>query len=195
MQSRLFKKALTGSFLTLILCNCVLASDVSASQWKSVTQLAGIASELGMDSPNIYVFFDPNCPATAKLFRGSATGKSFANGPAIWIPVNYMTADSLGKAAAILREKQFSAIKTNFTLYDAQKKSGAIAPVAASDNEKQKIDKARQIWIGLTTTPATPMIVYKDKLGAAHAHLGYNPPEELERIINEAPRSHIQEYR
>jgi len=173
---------------------CASAKDINQDQWRKVIQLSGVPSVSGMDAPSVYVFFDPNCPATAKLFRANANGKSFADAPAVWIPVYYMATDSLGKAVSILREGKFSAIRTNFTLYDTQKKSGATAPIVADVGDKQKIDKAKQIWIGLTNTPATPMIVYKDKLGAGHVHLGYNPPEELERIISEAPNSHIREY-
>lgn len=189
------RKWLVGMAITFTLSAVSIADNISQDQWRRVANLSGVPSTFGLNLPSIYVFFDANCPASAKLFRRTEQGKSFADAQIIWIPVYYMAADSLGKAAAILRMGQFSSIKTNFMLFDDQKKLGAIAPVQPNINERQKIIKANQVWGELTNTPGTPMIVYKDKSDIAHIHLGYNPPEELERIVNEAPSSRMQEYK
>ena len=189
-----FRLTTVGLILSTIAID-VAASEISELQWRTVTQLSGTPSTTDIDVPAVYIFFDPNCPATAKLFRNDADGKSFADAPAVWIPVAYMKADSLGKAAATLREMQFSAIKDNFTHYDSQEKSGAITPVQASAKERSEVANAKRVWMELTTTPATPMIVYKDNSGAPHVHLGYNSPEKLKQIVREAPSSHIPAYK
>jgi hypothetical protein len=195
MLGKGIRKWLIGTAISFTLSAASIADNISQQQWRRVANLSGVPSTFGLNLPSIYVFFDANCPASAKLFRRNDQGESFADAQIIWIPVYYMAADSLGKAAAILRAGQFSMIKNNFMRFDDQKKSGTITPVLPNINERQKIDKANQVWRELTDTPGTPMIVYKDKWDIAHIHLGYNPPEELERIVTEAPSSRMQEYK
>jgi hypothetical protein len=171
------------------------AKDIDNGKWKKITQLTGVFSQPGIIVPSIYVFFDPNCPATAKLFRRNDNDWSFADSAVVWIPVYYMSNDSLGKASTMLRAKKFSMIKANFLSYDFNRRAGATDSVLPSLDERQKIDKAKEVWMDLTTTPATPMIIYKDRSGAAHVHLGYSSPEELERIVSDAPNSRLKEYK
>lgn len=117
---------------------------VTDVQWKQVKALRGIATQPGMNVPALYVFFDPNCPWCAKLWRTKLSdGRSFKDLPAVWIPVSFLTSDSIGKAAALLRQGNKAGLERNFGQYDFVHHTGGIQPVAASDSERVALGQAK----------------------------------------------------
>ena len=109
---------------------------VTEVQWKQVTSLRGIATQPGMTVPAMYVFFDPDCPWCAKLWNTKLSKGYFKDVPAVWIPVTYLTSNSVGKAAALLRLGNKAGLERNFGQYDFVNHTGGILPVQASDRER-----------------------------------------------------------
>ena len=164
-----------------------------AMQWQQVKTLHGIATQPGMSLPSLYVFFDPDCPWCATLWETRLNGKSFKDVPAVWIPVTYLTSNSLGKAAAILRLGNKAALEQNFHHYDTGHRSGGITPVKASESERQTLGQAKALWLQLGG--ATPMFVYRTAAGNTLLYLGLpKDPVQLSAIVQSLAASRLSNY-
>lgn len=181
-------------FLCLLAITPVHAESISRAQWLKVQSLHGIASSQGVDNPSLYVFFEPNCPASAKLFSSLIKGIPFEKLDAVWIPVSYMESASLGRSAAILRSGDFSSIKKNYLSFNFKNGLGAIRPVGPSQSELSEIRQSNEVWKSLYATQGTPLIVYRDKKGGYNIYLGYTPQSELERMVDELDSARISTY-
>lgn len=119
---------------------------ISQAQWQQVSVLSGIATQTGLTQPTLYVFFDPNCPVCGDLWHSQIAGKSFHDIPAVWIPVTYYSTDSLGKAAAILRQGNLEALVRNFGANDnAKNKPGEMTPIIPSSAEKRSLAESTAV--------------------------------------------------
>ena len=162
-------------------------------QWQQVTALRGIATQPGMNVPALYVFFDPDCPWCATLWETRLNGKSFKDVPAVWVPVTYLTSNSLGKAAALLRSGAKVALEQNFHHYDTEHRSGGIIPVKASDSERKALGQAKALWLQLGG--ATPMFVYRTATGKTLIYLGLpKDPAQLTAIVQSLAVSRLSNY-
>ncbi len=157
---------------------------ISATEWHQVKALSGVATQAGNKAPALYVFFDPNCPPCAQLWQSRVSGKPFGDVPAVWIPVAYYSADSLGKAAAILRQGDRAALERNFGAgYNVTKESGGITPVQPTRAESRHIAESRALWKDLGG--GTPMLVFQTANGKRIRFMGFpqNHLSTLETIV------------
>lgn len=157
---------------------------ISATEWHQVKALSGVATQAGNKAPALYVFFDPNCPPCAQLWQSRVSGKPFGDVPAVWIPVAYYSADSLGKAAAILRQGDRAALERNFgSGYNVTKESGGISPVQPTRAESRHIAESRALWKDLGG--GTPMLVFQTANGELIRFMGFpkNNISTLETIV------------
>lgn len=152
------------------------AADVSEEVWRQLKSLPGIATRPGIKIPTLYVFFDPNCPWCAKLWTTTVNGHPFNEQPAVWIPVTYLGNDSVGKAVALSRSGKREDLSANFRRFDFERHGAAAAPLEPTPSEQRSLTRANTIWYALGG--ATPMMVYRERTGAAKAFLGL-PPEAL----------------
>ena len=152
---------------------------MSEELWRQVRSLRGTPTQQGLKTASLYVFYDPNCPFSAKLWQASFSGNPFADVPAIWIPVAYLTDTSLGKAAALLRFGSKANLSRNFTAFPAAN-AGAIAPVTPLDAERLALGRAKTAWNQLGQ--GTPALVFRSNNGQVKVVLGFDP-KSLEAIV------------
>jgi len=131
--------------------------------WQQIRSLRGIATQDGMTAPSLYVFFDPNCPFSAKLWQKQVNGKPFGEVPAIWVPVTYIGQTALGKGAALLRASSRVELARNFKEFNFEHREGATTPVAYTEAEWLALGRSKAVWYKLGG--ATPTLVYRHKAG------------------------------
>lgn len=169
---------------------------ISAAEWHQVTALNGVATQSGNKAPVLYVFFDPNCPPCAELWQSRVSGKSFGDVPAVWIPVAYYSADSLGKAAAILRHGNRTALERNFgSGYNVTKESGGITPVQPASAELRSFEQSLAQWKDLGG--GTPMLVFQTANGELIRFMGFpeNHISTLETIVQSLKQPKLMPYK
>jgi thiol:disulfide interchange protein DsbG len=148
---------------------------ITQTTWRQVRSLSGIATQDGMTTPALYVFFDPNCPYSTKLWKRPVNGKTFGEVPAVWIPVTYLVASSLGKGAALVRYNSKQELARNFRDANIEYRQGAVIAVEPSAAERLALGRSKAVWLKLGG--ATPMLVYRDQSGAVKSYMG-GPPED-----------------
>lgn len=127
------------------------------ADWQLISHSPGIMVG-GKTKTAIQVVFDPNCPASARLFE--YLKKTQTNTPIRWVPVAYYQKNSLGKAAALLQvTNPEKALNQNFEHYDYRTQMGATTPISAPEDFKLRLDRLKaglNRWIG-----ATPLLVIR----------------------------------
>ncbi len=165
---------------------------ISEQSWHQVRSLRGIATQGGMTTPSLYVFFDPNCPFSAKLWQRQVGGKPFADVPAVWIPVTYLEQSSLGKGAALLRASSMEELAHNFRDANIEYRQGAVTAVAPTDAERLALGRSKAVWLKLGS--ATPMLVYRSKSGGAHAYRRGPPVDKTAEFLSQIAPSRLDGY-
>src|SRR5690606_2424753 len=115
---------------------------------------------------------DPTCPYSARLNRSGLGLPDVDVRRAQWIPVAYLRPTSAGKAAALLRAGTYEAIIKNYQNFNYAKYEGSIAGSTPTSDELLALEKSKAVWADMTSSPGTPMIIYKDKTGAVTVQLG-----------------------
>ncbi|MDB6063391.1 MAG: Ankyrin [Verrucomicrobiaceae bacterium] len=158
--------------LLLLVAGFTWAENASEAQWLQLKELQGISSGVSGSSTATYIFFDPNCPYSAKLNKSGLRLPGVDLRQAMWIPVAYIRPSSEGKAAAFLRSGKYEAIIKNYQSFNYATYEGSIAGVTPTAEESLALDKSRVLWSLMSSSPATPMIIYKEKSGAIKVQLG-----------------------
>jgi hypothetical protein len=174
---------------------------VTEQTWQQIKKLKGIATQSGMVTPSLYVFFDPNCPYCTDLWKKvlpvkSSTGSKpaeiqkaefFSSVPAVWIPVAYMNDTSLGKSAALLRQNTQTAIDNNFQTAKYKEKQGGAVAVVPTEAEKNALSQAKALWLELGG--ATPLMVYRNKTGGMQLVMGVPTDDQLVELLDQLAAS------
>lgn len=159
--------------LTMIFATGFTRGDsASQAQWLQLKTLRGIASGAAASAATTYVFFDANCPFSAKLNKRGLNLPGVDLSAAIWIPVAYLRPSSNEKAAALLRAGKYESIIKNYQNFNYAKYEGSIEGVTPTAAESLALEQSRTVWMSMTSTPGTPMIVYKDASGEIKVQLG-----------------------
>lgn len=131
--------------------------QLEISDWDVLNQSPGIVTS-GAQAVSIQIVFDPDCPASARLF--DYIQRRHPNTPMRWVPIAHFGETSLGRSAAILSAAEPSqALSDNFTGYDYGRQKGAIEPIAPSSAVRRALLPAKAKvaqWIG-----GTPVIVVR----------------------------------
>jgi thiol:disulfide interchange protein DsbG len=170
-----------------------IAHSITEEQYAHVKLMSGIDTQSLQNVRPLFVFFDPNCPHCAKLWDLTVQGKPFHEVPARWIPVTYLSKDSLGKGAAILRRNNKSALTENFTKFNIDLRQGSIAPIEETREENTALGRAKTVWIKLGG--GTPLLVYRDKQGVPRRIIGLHPPEVLSFLLDELKGPLLETYK
>lgn len=179
---------------------------VTDQTWQQIKKLKGIATQSGMTTPSLYVFFDPNCPYCTDLWRTVLTVKPntgakpaevqkaefFSSVPAVWIPVAYLNDTSLGKSAALLRANSYAAIDDHFQTINTKNKQNGIQPVVPTEAEKVALTHAKVLWLELGG--ATPLTVYRNKAGNTQLFMGVPSDRELAELLEQVSSSTLSTY-
>ena len=97
--------------------------------WEALLPLTPIRVTQPGQLVGMVVFFDPNCPWCAQLWRNHYGGNVASPIATAWIPFAYFKDSSAGRALAIVRAPDpAAALARNFSNYDEAGHNGAIAP-------------------------------------------------------------------
>jgi hypothetical protein len=174
---------------------------ITEQTWQQIKKLKGIATQSGMATPSLYVFFDPNCPYCTDLWKTVLPVKPkeevrkaefFSSVPAIWIPVSYINDTSLGKSAALLRANSQSAIGNNFQTAKRKEKQGGALAVVPTEAEKTALTQAKALWLELGG--ATPLMVYRNKAGSAQLFMGVPTDDQLAELLGQIGAPTLSTY-
>lgn len=176
--------------MSLVFIKSTFAKEISASSWSQVKSLQGIPTQTGMNSPSLYVFFDPNCPYCADLWNLSVNGKPFNNIPAVWIPLAYLKKNSRGKSAALLRLSSRQGLSENFDNFDHKKGVGGIKEVAATTIQNEKLDQSMLVWSKLGG--ATPLFVFKTRKETLEIFIGLPAAQQVATIVQSIAPSQLE---
>lgn len=200
-------------FLPLLITFCLVLFDATASAqsdgrptpellpehtWQQIRSLRGIATQDRMSTPSLYVFFDPNCPYSARLWQMQIEGRPFGEVPAVWVPVTFIGQTSVGKAAALLRSNNKAELARNFNEARLDAREGAITPVAETAQERLALGRSKAVWKKLIE--GTPILVYRTKAGDLRYYPGgpSDPAKWAELMSNLAtdkvPRRRLNDY-
>lgn len=157
-----------------------------AAQWQRLRALPGITVPARQRSGvHLVVFFDANCPACAHLWRelyGEYRGARDVGSH--WVPVAYLSKDSLDRAATLLDRGTAEALHQNYRQFDAHRKQGGVPPTAPSAFVKAVVAGNRKAWEQLG--PATPLIVLRTRDGQVQAQVGVPPSPQLDALLQQA---------
>ena len=179
---------------------------VTDQTWQQIKKLKGIATQSGIVTPSLYVFFDPNCPYCTSLWKTVLPVKPntgakpaeiqkaefFNSVPAIWIPVAYINDTSLGKSAALLRANSHSSIDSNFQTAKYKEKQGGAVAVVPTASETTALAQAKALWLELGG--ATPLTVYRNKEGGTKLFLGVPSDDQLKELLSQVGASSLPTY-
>ncbi len=133
----------------------------------------------------VYVFFDPNCPFSHKLYLAtrSEVGR---NGLTLrWIPVGQLQSSSPGKAAAILSAPDpLAAFHHNENDWDfGESPDGGIRPLAHPSAAVQRQLKANAALMHRAGLHNFPVMLYRAASGRAHLIIGLLPEDTLRSVL------------
>jgi hypothetical protein len=189
----MFKFKFISVLLFLFISFTARAHPITEEQYAHVMSLSGVTTHNLQNIKPLFIFFDPNCPHCAKLWNLKVQGKPFHEVPARWIPVTYLSKDSLGKGAAILRSNNKSALTENFTNFNIQLHQGSIASIEETRAENLALGKAKTVWMKLGG--GTPLFVFRDKQGTPRKLIGLHSDEILKQLIGEVSGPFLEPYK
>ena len=166
---------------------------VDKSVWANIIKLQGIATEPGLHSPALYIFFDPNCPYCAKLWSSKVGSRSVSDLPAVWIPVAYLDKSSSGKAVTLLRGARKDWLAANFSGFDYERRSGAILPSAPNSTEQRTLNRALAVWENLGA--GSPLMVWRATDGKIFSFIGLPREERLKELLSDVAPSRLENYK
>lgn len=135
----------------------------------------------------VYIFFDPNCPSCALLYRNLRTLIESHHLQLRWIPVAVVNATSLGKAAAILEAPDpVAALRDNEEHYHGETYSGGIEEQLPSAESEQKLRANERLLNGLDI-PVVPSLLFAGKGGSAVLIQGALSPLALRKVFARLP--------
>lgn len=139
----------------------------------------------GKSAHVIYVFFDPNCPYCHKIFEILRPQVQSGAVELRWVPIGKLMATSLGKAAALLEDKDPTA-----ALYrnerDFSRETGAFGgieeePLPREDTLRRL--SANHALLRRSGNDAVPALLYRTKEGKANLVVGAPPAATLDAIV------------
>ncbi|MEO1766224.1 hypothetical protein [Thiobacter aerophilum] len=162
--------------------------------WLAVQQLAGLRLTKPEEQTQIVFFFDPNCPACAKLWQWFDTMPR-RDVASMWIPVAYMKPTSEARAIALLRTADpYAALAQNFLTFDAAAWEGAMPPVKdATLAEQSSLRKNTRYW-SRSLFGATPLILYRAKAGGIWQEVGLSDAADLDRLLSQLATARLSAY-
>jgi len=169
-------------------------SLISRDRWDRLRSLASIHLGPAADVIHLIVFFDPNCPWCAQLWK-----KLYATIPpsphaSAWIPIAYLSDSSDGKALAMQRAADpAKALADNFERFDMVARSGGIEPIGdPSPRERERQQASNSAWQSLF--PASPLIVYRSRDGGTYVQVGMPGADDFAALLAELPPGTMSTY-
>lgn len=188
--------ALTGAWLAA--CSRTEPSAAPAATAASATPVAPAAAAPAPDAQRAYadastgtgfavgplmaadpvlVFFDPQCPHCAELWKASQP--LLARLRMVWMPVGFLRSSSAPQGALILAAKDPAAAMNEHEVLLANRQGGLPVTGSVSDELLAKV-KANTELLGKLGADSVPFILYRNRqTGAWGSHAGAVPTEQL----------------
>lgn len=153
---------------------------LSDAMWSRMEQSTWIVDGHENAAKIVYVFSDPNCPYCNKFWEEARPWVDSGKVQLRHIMVGILREDSMGKAAALLIDKQPAiALKT----HEAQGKSSKLQPLTIIPKEIQKKLEENMSLMNELGAVATPAIYYQTPQGRLQEQVGLPQADELEGIM------------
>lgn len=135
----------------------------------------------------VYIFFDPNCPSCALLYRNLRTLIGPLDLQVRWVPVAVVNATSAGKAAAILQAPdRLAALRHNEERYHGETYSGGIEEDIPTAKTQQKL-RANERLLNRLDIPVVPTMLFADKDRRTVLIQGALSPFALRKVFARLP--------
>lgn len=132
-----------------------------------------------------YVFFDPNCPYSHKLYLATRGAVDKDGLTLRWIPVGRLRSSSPGKAAAILAApdplRAFQRNEDDWNFGDSP--GGGIAPLAHPAPRIRRWLRANARLMDQTGGTTFPVMLYRGRDGRAHLIVGLPAGDALAAVL------------
>lgn len=139
----------------------------------------------GKSAHLIYVFFDPNCPYCHKVYEILRPQVQRGEVELRWIPIGKLMVTSLGKAAALLEDKDPTAAlarnERNFS--QATGSFGGIEEEPLPREDTLRRLKANHDLLQRSGNDGVPALLYRTKEGKANLLVGAPPAATLEAVV------------
>lgn len=186
MQRRLL---ITSAACALVLAGCKdgapapgpsKATAVPVSTAAIEAQAKGFIHGSPMSARTVYVFFDPQCPHCAALWRAAKPLKSQAK--FVWIPVGLINKSSEAQGAALLAAKDPVALMDEHEASMAAQKGG-ISGMGDFDAQREMVKKntALMTSFGLASVPS--IVAQHAQTGALVTREGSMPTPALAALL------------
>jgi thiol:disulfide interchange protein DsbG len=158
------------------------ASAAEAQQvYASASAGSGFTVGLTMGADPVLVFFDPQCPHCAELWK--AAQPLLGKVRMVWMPVGFLRSTSAPQGALILAAKDPAATMTEHEALLANRQGGLPVPAQVPEDPLAKV-KANTELLGKLGADSVPFIVYKNRqTGAYGSHAGALPTEALAQAL------------
>jgi thiol:disulfide interchange protein DsbG len=161
------------------------AAAASAPDAKAVYTSASAGSGFAVGSlmaaDPVLVFFDPQCPHCAELWKASQPllGKLRM----VWLPVGFLRPTSSQQGALMLAAKDPAATMTEHEALMTNRQGGLAVPAQVPEDQLAKV-KANTELLGKLGADSVPFIVYRHRgSGAYGAHAGSMNTEALAQLL------------
>ncbi len=133
----------------------------------------------------VYIFFDPNCPYSHKLYLATRAEVGKAGLQLRWIPVGQLEASSPGKAAAILSAPSpLAAFHKNENDWDfGDSPAGGIRPLKHPAPEVVRQLQTNAALMHAADLHTFPVMLYRSVSGSAHLIIGLLPDHTLSTVL------------
>jgi thiol:disulfide interchange protein DsbG len=159
------------------------AALLTPEAWKSLLQLPGLSVAKPGQILQALIFFDPNCPFCAKLWKWISQESAPVQAHR-WIPVAYMDKTSEPRAIAMLRGSAdgAAALAQNFAQFDQSKRVGLTPPAQnVTLQEREAIRRTGAAWSRIIG--ATPLMIYRTKDNQVWRQAGFVSEDRRSQIV------------
>lgn len=136
----------------------------------------------------VYIFFDPNCPFSHKLYLATRSEVGKGGLQLRWIPVGQLEASSPGKAAAILAAADpLAAFHKNENDWDfGDSPAGGIRPLVHPSARIAAQLQANAALMRQADLHTFPVMLYRGAKGRARLIVGLLPVDALATVLGSA---------
>jgi thiol:disulfide interchange protein DsbG len=188
MQRRYLITSAAAALLVLTACKdggppaggSTKAQAVPVSTAAIEAQAKGFVLGSPMSVRTVYVFFDPQCPHCAALWRAAKPLKSQAK--FVWIPVGLLNKSSEAQGAALLAAKDPVALMDEHEASMAAQKGG-ISGMGDFDAQKEMVRKNTALMTSFGFASVPSVVAMHAKTGALVTREGSMPTADLAALL------------
>lgn len=188
MQRRILLLSAASALAALVGCGQEPASpaypraNTPDERYLLASQGKGFVVGQALAANAVYVFFDPQCPHCATLWKNAQP--LLGRVRMTWIPVGLLNAASSSQGAFILGSADPAAAMNEHEELLAQKRGGISVPLSGVDSKLKDIVSENTRIFNALGAESIPFIVYRNaRTGQAGSQPGAMPTEALASLL------------